>query len=89
MIDFNVNENVLVKLNDYGRTELARQHEELKACFPMLDDFEPPKEDKDGWSRWQLHSLMKNFGHMMSVGREPPFETGIRIEGPHKISADS
>lgn len=81
MIEFNINDNVFVKLTDLGRTELKRQHDQLnKEINGVLGGYRPIVEDKDGWSKWQLHDLMNHFGHMMYVGFEMPFETTIRIE---------
>jgi len=81
MIDFNVNHYVYVKLRPIGRKELQRQHDELnKEIDGLLGEYEPPGEDKDGWSKWQLHTLMNKFGHMMTLGFDPPFETTIRVD---------
>ena len=81
MIDFNVNEIVLVKLTETGKVELERQHEELNKLLPKLTSrFKGVTEDEDGFSRWQLWSLMKTFGHMISMGQEPPFETNIKLD---------
>ena len=83
MIDFNINNNVQVRLNDIGRAELKRQYEELYSSIPeplRTDKFVLPKEDSEGWSEWQMWTLMNHFGHMVCIGIELPFETTIRIE---------
>ena len=79
-IEFNVNDYVKVKLNQKGLNELQRQHYELSKVFPSLHEFRLPKTDQDGYSKWQLHSLMNTFGHMMTLGNEVPFDTVIKIE---------
>ena len=81
MIELNVNEYVKVKLTDIGKKELKRQYDEFVASFPSYrSEFKLPKEDDDGFSTWQLHSLMNTFGHMMSVGFDIPFERTILID---------
>jgi hypothetical protein len=80
LIEFNVNDCVMVKLTDVGIAELRNQHEGLIEVFPSIKTiFNPPKTDDDGFSKWQLHSLMSTFGHMMTPGFQVPFETTIKI----------
>ena len=76
---FNINDYVKVKLTEFGMDILRKQHKELKIFWPGLPDFEPPKEDKDGWSEHQLWTLMSHFGHTLSNGGEVPFELEIEI----------
>ncbi len=85
LIKTNVNYYIHVKLTDIGRTELKRQHEQFIKDYPkMPDDLKEhklPKEDKDGYSRFQLWSLMGIFGHMLQVQTfHLPFETNVKIE---------
>lgn len=63
---FNVNDKVLVKLNDYGRSCLIGDGRTL------------PKEDKNGWSEWQLWCLMEELGPHLMMGQSP-FESDIKI----------
>lgn len=79
-LDFNVNYYVRVKLLPPGRRELRRQHDELKSQVPSIGVYEEPKEDAEGWSRWQLWSLMRNLGHLCVMGCPQPFETTIQID---------
>lgn len=80
-ICFNVNDYVFVRLKERGRKELKRQHDELdKVVGGTLGDYKSYTEDKDGWSKWQLHSLMNYFGHIMTIGFDPPFEPNIKFE---------
>ena len=65
-MDFNINNKVRVKLTDYGRQALARQHNGLK-------------EDAEGWSEWQLWHLMQELGHLCCLGCQVPFETTIQL----------
>jgi hypothetical protein len=78
--EFNVNHKVYVKLTEVGLKELERQHQELLTWFPKAGPFVPPKTDAEGFSQWQLHSLMSSLGHLMQLGCEVPFETNIYFE---------
>jgi len=81
LVKFNINNYVYVRLREPGRIELKKQHEELNKSFGgKLGDYTAPKEDGNGWSRWQMHDLMNRFGHMTSCGFDPPFETEIKFE---------
>lgn len=79
MMEFNINEYVAVRLTDEGRAEHKRQHDELNAQFTKKLDYRPPKEDEEGWSKWQAWVLINTFGHMVDMGSMPPFETTIRV----------
>lgn len=80
-MDFNVNHYVRVKLTDYGRECLRKNHEQLYQGWKgTRPEYHPPNEDVDGWSRWQLWSLMADLGPHISLGMNPPFEATIQIE---------
>ncbi len=84
MKDFNINENVKVKLTDYGREELLKSSENFRKMFPQVKleyklEYKLPKEDKDGYSTWQLWDLMHQLGHLCIMGCKPPFETTMKI----------
>ena len=82
--EFNVNNYVYVKLTDLGRTELKRQHDKLEQMFPKIGPHRP-KEEVDGWSKWQLWDLMHTLGGKMGLGFiDVPFETTIRIGDNHE-----
>jgi hypothetical protein len=77
---FNLNDYVWVKLTYIGRAALRQQVEDLRKEFPQISHiYSLPKEDKKGWSKWQLHVLMSTFGHMLGNGMDLPFETEIKI----------
>lgn len=81
MEDFNVNNDIMVRLTDTGRKELKRQWDEIHPEHPTIfKKYTPKTEDKDGWSRWQMWDIMAHLGHLMrnGVGRVP-FETTIRL----------
>ena len=54
-IDFNINDYVMVKLTDLGRAELQRNAENLRKYYPKItSEYTPPKEDENGFSKWQM-----------------------------------
>lgn len=78
LIDFNINEFVFVQLTNAGREALRRQHFEM---FRGKIEYHEPKEDGEGWSKWQLWDLMQNLGSAISLGNvDQPFKTGMRFE---------
>lgn len=80
-VRFNVNHYVRVKITPHGKKCLRKNYDDLaksyggKLGFP----FRLPKADKDGWTRFQMHDLMANFGQHMYCGCQVPFETEIEI----------
>lgn len=77
---FNVNDYVWVRLTDVGRRILHHNHARLfsGARSSAPPPYVPP-EEIDGWSKWQLWSLMHEFGAHLH-GCDVPFETTIEIE---------
>lgn len=76
MIDFNINQHVKVKLTKSGISELERQHKKMDLNQP----FELPPTDSEGYTTFQLHMLMKKFGHLMGIGTlDSPFEASIKV----------
>ena len=76
---FNINANVKVKLKPHAIAELKRQHNELLEVAPNIGEFNAPKVDEDGYSQFQMWSLMGQLGHLCQLGLEPPFDTEIII----------
>lgn len=73
---FNINNTVRVRLTDAGREYHRRIHNELYARIFL---YRPPEEDADGWSRWQLWSLMQTFGPGVSLGGPTLYEPTIDL----------
>tara|TARA_R110000822_G_scaffold301108_1_gene424770 strand:- start:1651 stop:1896 length:246 start_codon:yes stop_codon:yes gene_type:complete len=73
-LKININDYARVKLTDHGR---AIHLKNLERYIDM--EYMPPKEDSEGYSRWQLWQLMKDFGSHMGNGNPIPFETAIEI----------
>ncbi|MDM0024095.1 hypothetical protein [Variovorax saccharolyticus] len=83
MIDFNVNNYVSVKLTDVGRAHHRADFENWTSGLRKRRAYEPPKEDAEGWSRWQLWHFMELFGPMVHLGSLLPFDPVIRFDsGP-------
>lgn len=72
MPKFNVNHHVWVKLTDHGR-EIHRQYWEPYSRGIYV----APRASADGWSRFQMHDVMRVFGPHMVMGGDLPFETEI------------
>ena len=76
-IPFNVNQYVRVRLTDTGRKVHAEHYQRhVGNVFP----YQPPVEDADGWSKWQMWELANIFGGSMYIGCEVPFMPDIEIE---------
>lgn len=76
----NLNDIVRVKLTPFGRKVHRENHVALYAYFEHLPHYVPPTEDANGWSRWQLWSLMEQFGPYVHFGSVLCFETTIVLE---------
>ena len=80
---FNINSMVRVKLTDEGRKALLLEHIAFwKGHGRAIPPYEPIKEDYDGWSTWQLWSLMNQLGPYVNMGMKPVFEMDIDIIDP-------
>lgn len=78
MAQFNINDEVRVRLTDRGRRLMRETHKIF--CGDRVPYTEP--EEVDGWSTWQLWRLMQEFGAHMIMGQEVPFEPTIEIVEP-------
>lgn len=79
-LSFNVNDEVRVKLTTVGIERMRRRHDELnKVVGGALGAFRQPKVDDDGWSRFQLWTLISELGGALTMGRPVPFETTMQI----------
>jgi len=82
---FNLNDKVRAQITPFG---WKRYREDYKAITGKYPTCQPP-EDDDGWSEWQLHTLIEHFGQYIHMGATPlPMKTVIEISaaeglGPH------
>lgn len=77
--EFNVNDEVKVRLTKRGKTIHRQQYESSMSAFLDKYPYEPPKEDAQGWSNWQLWKLMQEFGQHTYNGSDPCFQTTIQF----------
>ena len=82
MKQFNINSTVKVKLTEFGKQMLERDHIEFWGARGMLDKYPytPCKEDENGYVEFQLWSLIYQLGKYRNIGCEPPFDTVILID---------
>lgn len=85
---FNINENVMVRLNSDGLKILQDRHDELnKVCGGRLGPYAPEKQDKDGYTTFQLWTLMQAFGPYITMTRPSPFEANeLNIPTPKPVA---
>ena len=80
-IFINLNESVYVKLTDKGIEKMKENHRALYFGNPNIPEFKARNVDKDGYTKFQLHSLMSIFGELMYCGAQPVFENAeIKFE---------
>jgi len=84
-ISFNINDIIKVKLTSVGKAKLRSNYEIAKRDWQTLTipEYEPPKEDEDGWSRWPLWKLMETFRSCVDwqgSNGYPMFEQEIKLE---------
>lgn len=78
-VDFNINEWVSVRLTDLGRAHHRADFDQWTKEAGLNLEYRPPKEDAEGWSKFQMWNLMHLFGPLCGLGREVPFETTIKL----------
>lgn len=85
-VDFkvNLNQEVKVKLTEYGTLILKEQHDELNEWIKLrggnaLGEFEL-RLDEDGYYSTQIWMLMSKFGHAMRMGSKNPFNLEVIIK---------
>lgn len=80
-VKININHTVRVKLTDLGRELHRKDHKDFWTANGRPDmKYFPPVTDADGWSRFQLWSLMQYFGKHLSLGVVLPFDPEIEYD---------
>jgi len=91
-ICFNVNEIVRVRLTEHGRKIHRERYRKFNSRLPLTakNKYTPPREDSEGWSRWQLWALMEIFGEHCGLLKTEPFEGIIEfvLQQPCKDGQD-
>jgi hypothetical protein len=77
-LTLNMNDTVKVRLTPFGREVLRKNHDELFKDWKTPYPYTPPYE-KDGVSQWQLWTLFQEFGRVISLGQETPFDNDIEV----------
>lgn len=87
-MEFNINNDVWVKITPHGWEEWDRHWEDVWIAWQGLRDTAYSGEtlrpdNRDKWQRFQLWELMNCFGPAMYVGAEPCFVGNvIRFTAP-------
>jgi hypothetical protein len=79
---FNINDYVKVRLTGRGRQIHREKFVELMRGINRNYEYQAPKEDDLGFSKWQAWDLMHTFGEHAYIGFDVPFETRILIAVP-------
>lgn len=82
LIGFNINHYVYVKITDYGMEILKKNHYKLYEHSDLIRAWRPPEVDENGFTKFQLHQLMAEFGDYCFATNRIPFETEIFFEAP-------
>jgi len=86
---FNINDTVKVKLTDYGKECLRKDYDDfLERVRSLVEDkeyvpfeFRLPKEDKEGYSEWQMWDLINKLGKYTGLGfTDMPFKSIILLK---------
>lgn len=84
LVDFNINEDVKVKLTKRGMDLHRKNHDDLNRMIADrggdAGEYRPPKLDADGFYETQMWCLMREFGKHICMGMDSPFETTIKLE---------
>lgn len=89
---FSLNDRVRVRVTDEGKRQLEAYKRTLPGALTTRCGW-TQAEDEGGYSEWQLWVLMTEFGPLMRLGQNPPFETEILIprneEAKNQITASA
>lgn len=83
-LKFNINDSVKVRLTEYGKRILAQQAKEFFQETGISISALTPQEDEEGYSQWQLWTLMQSLGPHMGNGLPLVIETTILIPLPNQ-----
>lgn len=86
---FNFNDSVKVRLTNFGIEILKQQHNELNSRIKNrggkgLGEFSV-NVDEEGYTTFQLWSLISKFGHVMQLGREVPFNGNMIFKNGNPV----
>lgn len=69
MVKVNINDNVKVKLSQMGMDIYYHQYDDVNKKYGRIV-IEPsyPKQDEEGYTKFQIHTLMSLYGQYMYLG---------------------
>ena len=67
-VHINLNEQIKVKLTDYGRDIFYHRHDEFNKRFSFLLPPHYPEVDENGYSTFQLWDFMNIYGEYINIG---------------------
>jgi len=76
---FNINNNILVKLNEKGLQHLRDEHTLLCTKLNIPYKYTEPNIDKDGYTKFQMWSFMQKFGPVTRLSQELHYDLEIII----------
>lgn len=83
-IKINLNDSVKVKLTDAGKDIFYHQNDELNEAIRQIGGrpvaARMPEVDADGYTSFQLHTLMEIYGPHIAMWKELPFATNMLYE---------
>lgn len=83
-ITINLNDIVKVKLTDAGKNIYYHQNDELNEAIRQRGgrpvEAHMPTVDDDGYTSFQLHTLMEIYGPHIAMWKALPFETNMLYE---------
>lgn len=74
-IPFNLNNYIEVQLTDFGRQKIRENFEKLQCGLK----YEPPKEDRHGWSSWQAWEFIREVSPHFDHFNEMLVSMNIRV----------
>ena len=85
MKEFNINNNIKVRLTDKGYKVLEDYHNKILESLPPLakDSYGPfkyPETDEEGYISFQLCQFMRIFGNASKQGGVIPYETEVLFD---------
>ncbi|QDV86931.1 hypothetical protein [Planctomycetes bacterium TBK1r] len=78
-VPFNLNDYVYVRLTEHGRQVHREWFESVMSGNLWDAGYTKPVEDDDGWSKWQMWSLINVFGNHVYMGAKPCFDMNVKL----------
>lgn len=79
-VEFNINDYVKVKLTGHGVDCLKKNYDDLVSQGMYAYGYTAPKVDENGYSKFQMWSLMQDLGPYIQMSAKPVFSGLMMIE---------